>query len=256
MSSLTSTHSTEADASAKSRFAPVVSEAGTSVTDTTRPPAVTSDPAGPTPGESAPTEPAPTEPTPGDQPRVGVVVASTRPVRIGRQIADAVVELAVSSGVPIAPRILDLRDIDLPFLDEPTPPSTGQRTLTHSQAWSQTIGALDGIVFVTAEYNGGYPAPLKNAIDFLKDEWADLPGAIVSYGGAGGVSSAAQLRTVLTQLRVDLADVDPALRVRSRHYGEDRTLVDAAEVVAGSTAALLTAWGWVAQRAGARAAAR
>lgn len=199
---------------------------------------------------------------------MGVIVASTRPVRIGRQIADAAVDLAASSQapsssrgpsssrMPIATEVLDLRDIALPFLDEPTPPSTGQRTLSHSQAWSDTINSLDGVVFVTAEYNGGYPAPLKNAIDFLKDEWAELPGAIVSYGGAGGTGSAAQLRTVLTQLRVDLADVSPAIRVRSRHYGEDRTLLDAAEVVAGSADDLLTAWSWVADRARARAAAR
>lgn len=199
---------------------------------------------------------------------MGVIVASTRPVRIGRQIADAAVDLAASSQapsssrgpsssrMPIATEVLDLRDIALPFLDEPTPPSTGQRTLSHSQAWSDTINSLDGVVFVTAEYNGGYPAPLKNAIDFLKDEWAELPGAIVSYGGAGGTGSATQLRTVLTQLRVDLADVSPAIRVRSRHYGEDRTLLDAAEVVAGSADDLLTAWSWVADRARARAAAR
>ncbi|MGO1899242.1 MAG: NADPH-dependent FMN reductase [Brevibacterium yomogidense] len=203
------------------------------------------------------------------RPRIGVIVGSTRPVRIGRQIADAIADVVAESVAdPLADSIadrthdgdpaltaviLDLREIALPFLDEPTPPSSGERTLAHSRAWSETISGLDGCVFVTAEYNGGYPAPLKNAIDFLKDEWNGLPSAIVSYGGAGGTSAAAQLRTVLTQLRVDLADVDPAIRVRSRHYGEDRTLLNAAEVVAGSADSLRAALGWVAERAGARA---
>lgn len=196
-----------------------------------------------------------------DRPRIGVIVASTRPVRIGRQIADevadvvsdVVADLTREESSDVTPVVLDLREIALPFLDEPTPPSSGERTLPHSRAWSETISGLDGCVFVTAEYNGGYPAPLKNAIDFLKDEWAGLPGAIVSYGGAGGTSAAAQLRTVLTQLRVDLAEVDTSIRVRSRHYGEDRTLLNAAEVVAGSAADLRAALGWVAERAHVRA---
>ncbi|MGO1399499.1 MAG: NADPH-dependent FMN reductase, partial [Brevibacterium yomogidense] len=178
------------------------------------------------------------------RPRIGVIVGSTRPVRIGRQIADVVADVVAESVADVVAHhareddrshavLLDLREIALPFLDEPTPPSSGERTLAHSRAWSETVSGLDGCVFVTSEYNGGYPAPLKNAIDFLKEEWAGLPSAIVSYGGAGGTSAAAQLRTVLTQLRVDLAEVDPAIRVRSRHYGEDRTLLNAAEVVAG-----------------------
>lgn len=202
------------------------------------------------------------------RPRIGIIVGSTRPIRIGRQIADVVADVVAESVADVvadvaadhvrddnrsAPVLLDLREIALPFLDEPTPPSSGERTLSHSRAWSQTISGLDGCVFVTAEYNGGYPAPLKNAIDFLKDEWAGMPSAIVSYGGAGGTSAAAQLRTVLTQLRVDLSEVDPAIRVRSRHYGEDRTLLNAAEVVAGSADSLRTALGWVAERARVRA---
>ena len=195
-----------------------------------------------------------------DHPCIGIIVGSTRPVRIGRQIADAVADVVAdltgdeSSGV--TPAVLDLREITLPFLHEPTPPSSGERTLHHSRAWSETISGLDGCVFVTAEYNGGYPAPLKNAVDFLKDEWADLPGSIVSYGGAGGTSAAAQLRTVLTRLRVDLPEVDAAIRVRSRHYGEDRTLLNAAEVVAGSAASLRSALGWVSERAQVRAEER
>ncbi|SMX64382.1 NAD(P)H-dependent FMN reductase [Brevibacterium sp. Mu109] len=198
------------------------------------------------------------------RPRNGVIVGSTRPVRIGRQIADVVADVVAESVADVVAHhareddrshavLLDLREIALPFLDEPTPPSSGERTLPHSRAWSETVSGLDGCIFVTSEYNGGYPAPLKNAIDFLKEEWAGLPSAIVSYGGAGGKSAAAQLRTVLTQLRVDLAEVDPAIRVRSRHYGEDRTLLNAAEVVAGSADSLRAALGWVVERAGARA---
>ncbi|WP_317624034.1 NADPH-dependent FMN reductase [Brevibacterium casei] len=69
---------------------------------------------------------------------------------------------------------------------------------------AEIVSEADGIVFVTPQYNGGYPASLKNAIDYLFAEWRDKPALIVSYGGHGGGMSGAQLRSVLEFIGVDL----------------------------------------------------
>jgi NAD(P)H-dependent FMN reductase len=58
-------------------------------------------------------------------------------------------------------------------------------------------------VFVTPEYNNGYPASLKNAIDYLNAEWAHKPVGFVSYGGvSAGTRAVAQLKQVVTTLRM------------------------------------------------------
>ncbi len=67
----------------------------------------------------------------------------------------------------------------------------------HTQTWSQLISSHDAFIFITPQYNWGYPAALKNAIDYLFNEWKGKPALIVSYGGHGGGKAAAQLRVVL-----------------------------------------------------------
>jgi NAD(P)H-dependent FMN reductase len=98
--------------------------------------------------------------------------------------------------------LLDLRDWPLPFIDSPTPPATGQYDPA-ALRWAEKIGTADGFVFVTPEYNHGYPAVLKNALDHIYHEWANKPGAIVSYGSyAAGYRAAEQLRQVLIELSI------------------------------------------------------
>jgi NAD(P)H-dependent FMN reductase len=72
------------------------------------------------------------------------------------------------------------------------------------------------VVFVTPQYNWGYPAALKNAIDHLYREWRGKPALIVTYGSQGGGKCAAQLREVLVGLDLNLVLAMPALRL-SRH---------------------------------------
>ena len=92
-------------------------------------------------------------------------------------------------------------DLDLPLFDEPIVPSrvfsADGYTKEHSRAWSRRIAALDAFVFVTPQYNWGIPAGLKNAIDYLFNEWKGKPAMIVSYGGHGGDKCAAALKLVL-----------------------------------------------------------
>ena len=136
--------------------------------------------------------------------RVGVVVGSTRPGRLGESVAQWVYDIALRR--PDAEfELIDLRTYELPFLDEPLPPSVGQHTKAHTRAWAEKIASLDAFVFVTPEYNHGTSAVLKNALDFLYAEWNNKAAGFVSYGSSGGVRAVEQLRLVMGELQV--ADV-------------------------------------------------
>src|SRR5206468_3368211 len=63
--------------------------------------------------------------------------------------------------------LVDIKNFNLPLLDEPVPPSMGQYSQPHTKTWAAKIDSFDGYVFVTPEYNHGICGALKNAIDFL-----------------------------------------------------------------------------------------
>ncbi len=118
---------------------------------------------------------------------------------IGRADAGIVLEL------------IDLRDCPLPMDDEPGIPATGLYVQPHTRAWSETVAAADGFVFVSPQYNWGYPAALKNAIDHCYREWNGKPLLIVTYGGHGGGKCAAQLRQVAEGLKMRPVPTMPGL---------------------------------------------
>ncbi|NRQ37362.1 NAD(P)H-dependent oxidoreductase [Nonomuraea sp. NN258] len=63
------------------------------------------------------------------------------------------------------------------------------------------LAAADAFVIVTPEYNHSFPAVLKNAIDWYRDEWRAKPVAFVSYGDAGGgLRAVEQLRPIFAAL--------------------------------------------------------
>jgi NAD(P)H-dependent FMN reductase len=135
-------------------------------------------------------------------PTLTIIVGSTRPGRAGQPIAEWFAERArAHAGFDV--EIADLAEIGLPLLDEPNHPRLGQYTKQHTKDWSAIIDRADAIVFVTPEYNYGYPASIKNAIDFLHREWRDKPVGFVSYGGvAAGTRAVQQLKQVVTTLRM------------------------------------------------------
>ena len=99
--------------------------------------------------------------------------------------------------------VVDLAELKLPLLDEPNHPRLRQYTQRHTRAWSEHVDAADAFVFVTPEYNHGYPASLKNAIDFLHHEWRHKAVGFVSYGGvAAGTRSVEQLQQVVTAVKL------------------------------------------------------
>jgi NAD(P)H-dependent FMN reductase len=128
--------------------------------------------------------------------RIAVVIGSTRPTRICPGIAEWVKNAAQEES-PLHYELIDLAEIDLPFLDEPLKAALQQYEHEHTRAWSETVNTYGGFVFVFPQYNWGYPAPLKNAIDYLYHEWHDKPAASVTYGTRGGNKSADQFHGVL-----------------------------------------------------------
>ena len=135
-------------------------------------------------------------------PKLLIVIASTRPGRVGLPVANWFIRRATEHG-QFELKVADLAEWALPFLDEPHHPRLGQYTKEHTFAWSAAVDAADAVVLVTSEYNNGYPAPLKNAIDYLNREWHYKPVGFVSYGGiAAGTRSVQQLKQVVTELRM------------------------------------------------------
>jgi NAD(P)H-dependent FMN reductase len=136
------------------------------------------------------------------KPLLQIIIASTRPGRIGAPVGDWFTAQARDhAGFEI--EVLDLKEVDLPFVDEPRHPRFRDYQHEHTKRWSATIDRADAYVFVIPEYNYGYNAAIKNAIDFLHQEWLDKPCGFVSYGGvAAGTRAVQQLKQVLTTLRM------------------------------------------------------
>ncbi|MDC0683430.1 NADPH-dependent FMN reductase [Sorangium atrum] len=136
--------------------------------------------------------------------KVAIILGSTRPGRNGEAVAKWVHDVAAKKGGADY-ELVDIKDFDLPLLDEPAPPSMGQYTKPHTKAWAAKIDPFDAFVFVTPEYNHGTSGALKNAIDYLYKEWNNKAAGFVSYGSAGGSRAVEQLRLVMAELQI--ADV-------------------------------------------------
>ena len=136
--------------------------------------------------------------------RIAVIIGSTRPGRNGEAVAKWVYEIARKRS-DAEFELVDIKDFNLPLLDEPVPPSLGKYTKEHTRVWAAKIDSFDAYVFVTPEYNHGISGALKNAIDFLFKEWNNKAAGFVGYGGAMGVRAVEHLRLVMGELLV--ADV-------------------------------------------------
>jgi NAD(P)H-dependent FMN reductase len=131
-----------------------------------------------------------------------IITSTTRPGRKGILIANWITALARQKG-EFNVELLDLAEINLPFLDEPNHPRLQQYQHEHTKRWSSTIEAADAFIIVLSEYNFGFPAPIKNALDYLFKEWMYKPVAFVSYGGiSGGLRSTQMLKQVVTALHM------------------------------------------------------
>lgn len=132
-----------------------------------------------------------------------IILGSTRQGRFsekpGRWALD---EIKSKSG--ITAELLDLRDYPMPFFDQPLSPAMSGGAYTDETVikWAAKIGEADGFIIIAPEYNHGYPAVLKNALDSIYSEWNKKPVGFVGYGGAGGARSIEQLRQVAVELQM------------------------------------------------------
>lgn len=112
-----------------------------------------------------------------------ILVGSVRPGRVGLPVAEWVRAQVEADGRFDEIDFADLAEINLPFMDEPNHPSKRQYTKPHTIAWSERVDAADAFIFVTPEYNHSFSPALKNAFDYLNQEWWRKAVGFVSYGG-------------------------------------------------------------------------
>ena len=142
-------------------------------------------------------------------PILNVIIASTRPGRIGPSVARWVEQVAAESG---------LFEVRLVVAH----PSQRRYEHEHTRRWSQSVGSADAFLFVTPEYDYFAPASLVNAIQVLFHEWAYKPAAVVSYGGvSGGLRGTQALRSLLGNLNAVAINQPVPVPFVRQYIGED-----------------------------------
>jgi NAD(P)H-dependent FMN reductase len=171
-------------------------------------------------------------------PSLQIIIASTRPGRVGLPVAQWFQERAVAHG-GFDVELVDLAEVALPFLDEPNHPRLRRYEHQHTKDWSAKVDAADAFAFVMPEYNYGFNAPLKNAIDFLNQEWRYKPVGFVSYGGVAAGTRAVQMaKQVVTTLK--MTPVFEAVSIPFvRQFLDDEERLQANEVMEHAAVAML-----------------
>ncbi|MDA5143444.1 NAD(P)H-dependent oxidoreductase [Streptomyces sp. AD681] len=171
--------------------------------------------------------------------KLEIIVASTRPGRVGPSVARWVEAEAATHGGFTDIEVVDLAEVDLPFMNEPHHPRFGRYTHQHTRDWSAKVAEADAFVFVMPEYNYGYNAELKNAIDYLHSEWRYKPVGMVSYGGVSAGTRAAQMiKQVVTTLKMTPVFEAVSIPFVQQFLDDDKRLVPN-DVMTSSAKAML-----------------
>lgn len=134
--------------------------------------------------------------------KIQIILGSTREGRHGKKVADWIKDLA-EKRTDFEAEFIDLRDWGINFINDENLPGMGVYTDPLVQKWAKKIDEADGYIVITPEYNRGYPAVLKNALDVIYKEWNNKAIAFVSYGGyVGGSRAVEQLRQVSVELQM------------------------------------------------------
>lgn len=174
--------------------------------------------------------------------RLAVIVGSTRAGRLGETVATWFSGQLEHRG-DFEVDVIDLRETDLPARQSDAHPKSG-RYSPPVQAFAARIDAADAFVLVTPEYNHGYPASVKTALDAVYSEWNAKPAGFVSYGGvSGGLRAVEQLRQVLAELHVVAIRDVVAIPFAMRAFDEAGELQDDGTIEA-SVKIMLDALSW------------
>ena len=148
---------------------------------------------------------------------IKVIAGSTREGRFSDKAAVWIAgEISKQEGVAV--EVLDLRDYDMPFFNEPMSPSFKQEPYKNEAVarFTKKIEEGDAFVIVTPEYNHGTSGVLKNALDWVYQEWNNKPVAFVSYGSVGGARAVEQLR--LNVIELQMAPIRNAVHIPGEQY--------------------------------------
>ena len=123
-------------------------------------------------------------------PNVLVVTGSVRPNSANEKVVPVVVSMLEAKGATVT--VANLKELDLPFFDDPLPPSAPEYAPTNENviAWTKMVGDAEGVLLVTPEYNHTMSPVQLKAIDCVSKEWEDKPVALVGYGWRSGASQA------------------------------------------------------------------
>src|SRR5258707_7190925 len=135
------------------------------------------------------------------KPKIAVIISTTRATRFGDKPAKWIHDIAAKRG-DMSVELLDLRDCPMPFFDEVASNMWAPSKNEVAKRWQKKVAEFDGYIFVTAGYNRGVPAVLKNALDYAYTEWNRKPAAYVGYGSVGAARSIEQLRLMCVELQM------------------------------------------------------
>lgn len=137
--------------------------------------------------------------------KVSIMVGSVRDTPTGKQIAKQV-EALIKDRTEITTEIIEIAKFQLPFYTDQVAPASRQEEITDPilKKWSEAIAQAESFIIIAPEYNAGYPAALKNALDSLYTEWNNKPIAFIGYSGgpSGGMSIIKQLQEVARALQM------------------------------------------------------
>ncbi|QDL93884.1 NAD(P)H-dependent oxidoreductase (plasmid) [Paroceanicella profunda] len=134
--------------------------------------------------------------------RLNIIVASTRPGRVGASVGKWFHEVAAAHP-GFEANLVDLAEFDLPVYDEPKHPRLQDYAHEHTKKWAASVASADAFVFVTPEYNYGTTPALLNALNYVYTEWNYKPAGFVSYAGvSGGMRAVEHVKPTLNVLKV------------------------------------------------------
>ncbi|GHN00874.1 putative reductase [Cytophagales bacterium WSM2-2] len=133
-------------------------------------------------------------------PHIAILSCSVRTGRHSHRVALYFKKFVEENNLGTA-EILDLNEYQFPVFNERLKFQPNPTPLVLK--FADKIKSADGVIIVTPEYNGGYPAALKNVVDLLYDEWFKKPVAIstVSDGSFGGTQVITSIQFSLWKIR-------------------------------------------------------
>ncbi|KAL7908037.1 NADPH-dependent FMN reductase [Trichoderma velutinum] len=158
---------------------------------------------------------------------IAIIVGTTRTPRAGPNIAKFVegVIRSKADSTNISLSIIEIAHFDLPIFNEPILPQAirdpNDYFHEHTRRWAREIAKHDGYIIVSAEYNYCIPGVLKNAIDFIYNEWKGKSIAIITYGIKGGYLASEALGVIFTNLSFKVTPTRPQLTFPGGAYGPE-----------------------------------